>query len=339
LETLTIRILVVEDSEPFRKFICATLGRPEFQIVEVTDGLEAVRNAEELQPDLVLLDIGLPSLNGIEAARRIRKLASERKILFLSQESSFDVVQAALGTGAQGYIVKTDAGSELLDGVDAVLAGEQFVGRRLAGHDFVSASGAVPAKRLQRNGSHSQLQRNKEIVHSHRVGFYSADAKLLDDVTEFVGAALEAGSATIVIATESHQSSLLLAMQARGLDMGAAIEQGRYVTLDAIEALSTFMLNGMPDSFLFLKILGSLIATATANGRQGRVAIFGECVHLLWAQGNAEAAIQVEKLANQLAKKYSVDILCAYSLDSVEGGMDSHILREICAEHSAVCSG
>jgi DNA-binding NarL/FixJ family response regulator len=169
LETLTIRILVVEDSEPFRKFICATLGRrPEFQIVEVTDGLEAVRNAEELQPDLVLLDIGLPSLNGIEAARRIRKLAGERKILFLSQESSFDVVQAALGTGAQGYIVKTDAGSELLDGVDAVLAGEQFVSRRLAGHDFVGASGAVPAKHLQRNGSHSQLQRNKEIVRSHR---------------------------------------------------------------------------------------------------------------------------------------------------------------------------
>ncbi|PYY01144.1 MAG: hypothetical protein DMG63_04035 [Acidobacteria bacterium] len=268
---------MVEDSEPFRKFICATLGRrPEFQIVDVTDGLEAVRNAEELQPDLVLLDIGLPSLNGIEAARRIRKLASERKILFLSQESSFDIVQAALGTGAQGYIVKTDAGSELLDGVDAVLAGEKFVGRRFA---------------------------------------------------------------TIVIATESHQSSLLLAMQARGLDMGAAIEQGRYVTLDAIEALSTFMLNGMPDSSLFLKILGSLIATATANGQQGRVAIFGECVHLLWAQGNAEAAIQVEKLGNQLAQKYSVDILCAYSLDSVEGGMDSHIFREICAEHSAVCSG
>ena len=176
-------------------------------------------------------------------------------------------------------------------------------------------------------------------MRSHRVGFYSADAKLLDDLTEFVGTALEGGSATIVIATESHQSSLLLAMQARGLDMGAAIEQGRYVTLDAIEALSTFMLNGMPDSSLFLKILGSLIATATANGQQGRVAIFGECVHLLWAQGNAEAAIQVEKLGNQLAQKYSVDILCAYSLDSVEGGMDSHIFREICAEHSAVCSG
>jgi CheY-like chemotaxis protein len=78
LETSSFRILVVEDSEPFRKFICSTLGkRPELQIVgEVSDGLEAVQKAEELQPDLIVLDIGLPSLNGIEAARRIRKLST-----------------------------------------------------------------------------------------------------------------------------------------------------------------------------------------------------------------------------------------------------------------------
>ena len=71
-----IRVLVVEDSEPFWKLICSTLGkRPELQIVgEVSDGLEAVQKAEELQPDLILLDIGLPTLGGIEAARRIRKL-------------------------------------------------------------------------------------------------------------------------------------------------------------------------------------------------------------------------------------------------------------------------
>jgi len=327
---------VVEDSEPFRKFICSTLGRrPEFQIVEVTDGLRALQRAQELQPDLIVLDIGLPSLNGLEVARRISKLSCESKILFLSQESSVEIVQAGFDTGAGGYVVKTDARKELLEGVDAVLAGEMFVGKRFAGHDFDGASGA---RHLQANGSHTHLQWNKEIARRHRVGFYSADSKLLDDLAEFVGAALEAGSATIVIATEPHQSSLLLRMQLRGFDMGAAIEQGMYITLDAVEALSTFMFNGMPDSVRFLQLLDSVIATATAIGQQGRVAIFGECVHLLWAQGNAEAAIQVEKLGNQLAKKYSVDILCAYSLDSVEGGMDSHVFGEICAEHSAVCS-
>ena len=145
METLSSRVLVVEDSEPFRKFICSTLGkRPELQIVgEATDGLQAVQTAEELEPDLVVLDIGLPSLNGIEVARRIRNVSTQCKILFVTQEPSADVVQAALGTGAHGYIVKTDAGSELVEGVNAVLGGDQFVGRRFAGHAFVGASDAV----------------------------------------------------------------------------------------------------------------------------------------------------------------------------------------------------
>jgi DNA-binding NarL/FixJ family response regulator len=136
------RVLVVDDNEPFRRFICSTLGkRPELHIVcEVSDGLEAVQKAEELHPDLVLLDIGLPSLNGIEAARRIRRLSPETKILFVSQETSPEAVQVALALGGHGYVVKTDAGSELLEAVDAVLRGGQFVGRRFSGHDFAGAS-------------------------------------------------------------------------------------------------------------------------------------------------------------------------------------------------------
>jgi len=124
----SLRVLVVEDYEPFRRFVCSTLGkRPELQLIcEVSDGLEAVQKAEELQPDLIVLDIGLPTLNGIEAARRIRTLAPESKILFLSQESSADVVQEAFSLGALGYVVKEHAESELLAAVEAVRQGRQF---------------------------------------------------------------------------------------------------------------------------------------------------------------------------------------------------------------------
>ena len=125
----SVRVLVVDDYEPFRRFVCSTLGkRPEMQIVcEVSDGLEAVQKAEKLQPDLILLDIGLPTLDGIEAARQIRELAPESKIIFVSQESSRDVVQEALSLGTCGYVVKTKAGSDLLAAVDAVLEGRHFV--------------------------------------------------------------------------------------------------------------------------------------------------------------------------------------------------------------------
>jgi DNA-binding NarL/FixJ family response regulator len=125
-----LRVLVVEDFLPFRQFICSTLGKhPDLEVIcEVSDGLEAVQRAEELKPDLILLDIGLPTLNGLEAAERIRELAPASKIIFLSQESSSDVVQKALNLGAWGYVVKTKAAIELLAAVEAVISEKQFVG-------------------------------------------------------------------------------------------------------------------------------------------------------------------------------------------------------------------
>ena len=128
METATVRVLVVEDYEPFRRFVCSTLGkRPELRVIgEASDGLEAVHKADELEPDLILLDVGLPTLNGIEAARRIRKVSPKSKILFLSQESSADVGQEALSLGAWGYVLKARAGNDLLAAVEAVLLGEHF---------------------------------------------------------------------------------------------------------------------------------------------------------------------------------------------------------------------
>jgi len=124
------RVLVVEDYAPFRQFIRSTLvERADLQVIcEVADGLEAVQKAGELKPDLILLDIGLPKLNGIEAARQIRKLAPESKIIFLTQESSADVVEEALSLGAWGYVVKARAATDLLAAVGAVIPGEHFVG-------------------------------------------------------------------------------------------------------------------------------------------------------------------------------------------------------------------
>jgi DNA-binding NarL/FixJ family response regulator len=124
-----VRTLVVDDYEAFRRFICANLSKnPLVEIVgEASDGLEAVHKAEELRPDLIVLDVGLPKQNGIEAARRIAKLVPESKILFLSLESSGDVVREALSVGARGYVAKARAGTELLAAVEAVLQGKLFV--------------------------------------------------------------------------------------------------------------------------------------------------------------------------------------------------------------------
>lgn len=129
----SVRVLVVEDYEPFRLFVCSTLEkRPELKVVcEVADGPEAVQRAKELQPDLIVLDIGLPGLNGIEVALRIRRLSPQCKILFLTLEASVDVVQEALRLGALGYVMKAHAEGELLAAVDAVCQGRKFVSSAL----------------------------------------------------------------------------------------------------------------------------------------------------------------------------------------------------------------
>jgi DNA-binding NarL/FixJ family response regulator len=126
----TVRVLVVEDFVPFRQFICSKLKKiTNLHVVgEVSDGSEAVRKAVELKPDLILLDIGLPTLNGIDAARQIRELVPDSRIIFLSQESSPDVVEEAFSMGARGYVVKVRAGSELLAAVESVVAGQRFIG-------------------------------------------------------------------------------------------------------------------------------------------------------------------------------------------------------------------
>ena len=290
-------------------------------IAEASDGSEAVQKAEELKPDLILLDIGLPKLNGIEAARRIRQCSPDTKIIFLSQNSDLDVVGTALGTGALGYVRKIDAGGELLLAVDAVLRGKQFVSSSLKGHEFTGASAEKAARR-------------------HEVLFYSDEALLLDAFARFIAVALESGCAAIVVITESHRNGLLSRLKAEGVDVDAVTKQGTYVQLDVNKTLSTFMVNDMPDSTRFFQVVGGLVEAAGKAAREQHhgVVVCGEGTSVLWAEGKADAAIRLEQLWNEVGKTFAVEIFCGYASSSFHGQEDEHIFQSICAEHSTAHS-
>ncbi|HEV2730029.1 MAG TPA: response regulator transcription factor [Terriglobales bacterium] len=131
-----LRALVVEDYSPFLDYVCSTLQRREnVEIVgKAQNGLDAVERAKALQPDLIFLDIGMPGLNGIEAAGRIRTVAPAARIVFLTQESASEIVYEALSLGAWGYIHKPSVGQDLHRALEGILQGRKFVSEGLDGH-------------------------------------------------------------------------------------------------------------------------------------------------------------------------------------------------------------
>jgi DNA-binding NarL/FixJ family response regulator len=319
-----IRVLVVEDCDPWRRYFSTALQKqPELQVIgEVSDGLEAVQQAEELQPDLILLDIGLPTLNGIEAARRIRKVSPASRILFVSENRSADIAEEALSTGASGYVVKSDAESELLPAVKAVLQSKQFVSASLMGHDSNAPKDDHAAA----------------IRHCHEVAFHADDDSVVDGYARFIESALKSGNAVIVVVTEAHRASLLPRLEADGVDVAAAIKQGSYVPLDPADALVRLTVNDMPDPVRSRKVIGDLVMGAAkgVKGEHGQVVVCGEIAPTLLSKGNAEGAIKLEHLWDEITKGYGVHTLCGYLWSAFPDRESSPIFRRICGEHSAV---
>jgi len=173
---------------------------------------------------------------------------------------------------------------------------------------------------------------------AHVVQFYETEAFLTDDVSRFIGMALGAGDAGVVIATKEHRQGIAQGLEVRGLDMDRAIVQGRYVALDAAETLAKFMTGGLPDADRFNHVIGDVITRAkrAASGRQTRIAAFGEMVALLWAEGNYNAAIRLEQLWNGLSETHSFSLRCAYPMSGFAGNGHSEPFLKICAEHSSV---
>jgi signal transduction histidine kinase len=173
---------------------------------------------------------------------------------------------------------------------------------------------------------------------AHVVQFYGEDAFLLDELSRFIGTALGAGEAAVVIATKEHRDGLAQRLQAWGLDTTKAIAQGRYVPLDAAETLSKIMLHGSPDAARFTAVVGGVIERVTAStpGEPRRVAAFGEMVALLWADGKPDAAIRLEQLWNKFGETHPISLRCAYPMSSFNREEDGDLLLKICGEHSGV---
>lgn len=181
------------------------------------------------------------------------------------------------------------------------------------------------------------LQHDQGDGNGHFVQFYDHAPFLLDAASRYIGDALTAGAAGVVIATPEHREGLAEALAARGLDLAAAAEQGRYVVLDAAEALAAILVDGQPDAERFAAVVGDAVARAAASVRDGAgVHVFGEMVALLCADGQPNAAIRVEELWNALADTTRFSLFCAYPMSVFHQLAHDAAFEKICTQHAHV---
>jgi signal transduction histidine kinase len=171
-------------------------------------------------------------------------------------------------------------------------------------------------------------------VNGHAVQFYEHESVLLDSVSDYIGSALAAASAGILIATAPHRNDIAQRLTARGLDVVGAGAHGRYVALDARDTLSSFMVDGWPDPARFDDTIGTLISKTRERAPQ--IHAFGEMVALLWAEGNAEAAIRLEELWNELGTRMPFSLLCAYPIEAFHDTSHAKPFADMSAAHSQV---
>ena len=318
------RVLIVDDYEPWRRYLEVALRRNRRwqPIGEAVDGCEAVRQAQLLRPDLILMDIGLPKQNGITAARQILAADSTVKILFLSEHQSSELVEAALATGASGYVVKSNAGMELLPAMSVIVGGKSFISANLAGYGFDISTKALIDRTSCR----------------HAAGFYADEASMLDDFATFADRVLKDGTTLIVIGLESRRIKLEQALWARGVDVARLASEGRHRFVNVADAFSSYMVNDRPDEARFCELVTKVFeeAAACSTSRDRRVAAWGEGAPTLLRQGKAEAAIHVEEMWDRLASRYGIETLCGYFPDDVAYDEQDPSVQQISAIHSHV---
>jgi CheY-like chemotaxis protein len=298
-----ISVLVVDDHEAWRTVIREALQRlPKVRVVgEAADGAEAIRLAHGLSPDLVLLDVGLPSMSGIEAAERIMARNRQARVLFASNYSEWEIVDAALRTGARGYMLKTSAAQELQSAVDRISSGGWFI---------APARGGRPVD----PGSHLDTS-------CHRAAFYTHAADRIDEYARYIANALLAGRAVLGCVNDECRSRLQQRLASLGVDLDADIANERFVAFDIPELMSAIMEGDrIVDAKFYAAAMPMLLAAArAASGPQPGISAFGDGASSLWKRGLIDAAIRLEQLWDEMAGVFNLDILCGYEIDAASG--------------------
>ena len=306
------RVLLVDDHRGVLDRVAAMLA-DDFDVAGIaTDGRQALEVARRVNPDVVVLDINMPGLDGFETLRALEQDGVHAPVVFLSTLSGDDHVAEAFRRGARGYLEKLHVVRDLAGAIDQVLDGRMFV----------PTLGSLAELA---NSSHHAMLLHEDI-----------DA-FLDRLAGFFDMALRRGDATCVIATPIVRDGLGERLRTRGWAVGGVPEHDRYRVIDADDALTSFMRNGLPDAGLLAQVAAELeqYRLAVTDSPHARLTVFGNMVVRLIEDGNAAGAIALESIWNSLTSGLPFFTLCAYSRSCFHAG-DSDLWVKACAQHRSL---
>jgi CheY-like chemotaxis protein len=307
------RVVVADDHVRVLESVSSLIESDFTVVAAASDGQRALEASQRLDPDIVLLDITMPRLSGLQVARELKRTGSRARIVFLTMHPTDDYIEAALGAGAHGYVLKTRIQPDLVCALNHVLCGQVFM-PNLAAMSLATGGG----------GGHA--------VYFHRDG-----GAFLDELSGFVGTTLRRGEPFVLFATEAMRHGIARRLKTQGVDLDESADRGQYQAIDASAFLSATMRNAWPDAECIGASLERLerFRRSAEDGVRSRVTILGDLT-TLWRGQPQEAAFELERLWDSLTTDLPFFTVCAYADDcfAAKGSPSPH--ATVCAAHALV---
>ena len=308
------RVLLADDHVHFLESVSRLLAA-DFDIVgTAANGRQALDLAKRLRPDVVVLDISMPDLNGFQTLAQLRREGLETRAVFLTMHEDDEFVAAAVKAGADAYVLKSHIHPDLITAIGHAHAG------RLCVPSLTSLS-AVAGSR-------------------HTVEFHADDSRYLDEVSKLVGTTLRSGEPVVFITSEANLIGVAERLDTPQMNVAMLKELGLYLPQNSARALSHVMRHGRPDKECLAEMVEDLnrLRLAAPNG-PGRLTIVGDMSASLWLDGELDAALELERIWDELTRALPFFTVCCFPIDCFAEEDARDQLQNVCAEHSAVTSG
>ena len=306
------RVLLADDDARISKAISRTLATDFEVVATVTSGRQALDAVPRLDPDVIVLDISMPGLNGFETAEELKRSGSRSRVVFLTMHEDDHFVAKAIGCGAAGYVPKMLAWSDLAPALHHAVAGRKYL------------PSLTPLVMTDSD--------------THAVQFREDDGCWLDGAACVLSSALQRGDTIATVLLESNRAALAALIKERGWNLAALGEQGRYLMFDAEAAATEVMRSGRPDVDTIAGLVAVLERARAAAGDPARshLTILGEIAPVLWRNGHPDAALEVERLWHELTRSLPILTICTYPMDCLDHDAMAAFSPEICAHHSVL---